>query len=868
VGRAQELSSIGEALRDPSVRTLVLVGPAGVGKTRLAGESLQLAADKGLVPARVLATRSASMLPLGALAPLLPPADDPGEAQLDALRRARLAIAGLGGGRHVALLIDDAHLLDDLSATLAWQLADAGEASVIATVRRGEPVPDPIVALWKEDFGVRIDVRPLDEDAIGELLPAVLTAPVDARTVHLFAERSGGNPLYLRELVAGALERGALRRDPDAFRLCDGPVLSERLVELVETRIGLLDDTERFTLGLVAYGEPLPVGALHHVEASALAVLERRELVQVECEGRRVFATLAHPLYGDVIRSRTPTLTARTVNNRLADLVEQRGGRRREDPLRVAQWRVDGGGTTHPGRMLRAAQAARNHGAVALARRLAQAAVDAGAGFEGELLAAQLCILERRPEEAERLLARLAPRAETDAQRATLTITRVDNLLIGLARPEEALRVAEEASGTISDTDSSDHLAAARAQLLYYLGRSPAALAVADPIVDRATGGAQINLAPTAALALIDAGRLTRAVEVAERGHDAHVNWGGAPPTFGPQMHLVPWGVALTHLGRLAEAEERARRWYADAIETGSVEAQANFSQLLGWVLIVRGRATTGAQFMAESLSLYRQLGWKVYVMFALANVAHAEALRGDADTAAKALADLDALHLPEAHGLGNPLVTQARAWVAVAEGDLDLARRRLAEGAEAARHGENRALETMLLHDIARLGAPADVAGRLSELAAIVEGNLAKVRADYAAALHRADPSALEGVAETFERLGALLFAAEAAAGAGVLLRRAGEKQRATAIERTAGALIRKCEGAVTPAVRNVESQAILSARELEVASLAAAGLSNRAIADRLYVSVRTVETQLQHVYQKLGVSRRGDLRHALAPS
>jgi DNA-binding CsgD family transcriptional regulator len=125
-----------------------------------------------------------------------------------------------------------------------------------------------------------------------------------------------------------------------------------------------------------------------------------------------------------------------------------------------------------------------------------------------------------------------------------------------------------------------------------------------------------------------------------------------------------------------------------------------------------------------------------------------------------------------------------------------------------------------------------------------------------------------LEGVGHTFERLGAWLFAAEAFAGAAVLLRRAGDKRQAIALERSTVALVRKCDGPVTPALRSVESQAILSARELEVASLAAAGLSNRAIADRLFVSVRTVETQLQHVYAKLGVSRRGELPPALGPS
>jgi DNA-binding NarL/FixJ family response regulator len=58
-----------------------------------------------------------------------------------------------------------------------------------------------------------------------------------------------------------------------------------------------------------------------------------------------------------------------------------------------------------------------------------------------------------------------------------------------------------------------------------------------------------------------------------------------------------------------------------------------------------------------------------------------------------------------------------------------------------------------------------------------------------------------------------------------------------------------------------------VLTRREHEVAALAAGGLSNRAIADRLSLSVRTVEHHLQHTYDKLGVSDRGQLEDIVRP-
>ena len=115
---------------------------------------------------------------------------------------------------------------------------------------------------------------------------------------------------------------------------------------------------------------------------------------------------------------------------------------------------------------------------------------------------------------------------------------------------------------------------------------------------------------------------------------------------------------------------------------------------------------------------------------------------------------------------------------------------------------------------------------------------------------------------------MGAWLFAAEASASAAVALRRGEEPRRAVAVELRAAELARRCQGAMTPALRAIQTQALLSSREIEVAALAAAGMANKEIACRLSVSVRTVENHLQRVYEKLGVARRADLAQALSTS
>jgi DNA-binding CsgD family transcriptional regulator len=56
------------------------------------------------------------------------------------------------------------------------------------------------------------------------------------------------------------------------------------------------------------------------------------------------------------------------------------------------------------------------------------------------------------------------------------------------------------------------------------------------------------------------------------------------------------------------------------------------------------------------------------------------------------------------------------------------------------------------------------------------------------------------------------------------------------------------------------------LTARERDIATLAASGVASKQIADQLFLSVRTVNNHLQNVYSKLGVASRRDLAAALA--
>ncbi|WP_055534509.1 helix-turn-helix domain-containing protein [Streptomyces graminilatus] len=192
----------------------------------------------------------------------------------------------------------------------------------------------------------------------------------------------------------------------------------------------------------------------------------------------------------------------------------------------------------------------------------------------------------------------------------------------------------------------------------------------------------------------------------------------------------------------------------------------------------------------------------------------------------------------------------RATPWLRAAHGDIAGA---LASAAYAG-GGEG---EAYVLYDAVRLGAPHLVADRLAQL----PGEGAAPLARHADALARQDGPALDRAAELLERRGLLLFAAEAHAQAVPVHRdpRAARRSRSRAMT-----LARRCQGARTPALSGLVLGE-LTARQRQIVTLAATGLSNRQIADRLTLSIRTVGNHLYSAYTRLGANDRTALPYLL---
>ncbi|MFI6318908.1 AAA family ATPase [Nonomuraea sp. NPDC050556] len=213
VGRETELARVLSELAAPGSRGVALIGPAGMGRTRLAQEVLAAVKRRGRDAEWLVASRAAATLPFGATASLLP-LDEPLDctAPYEYVRRVIRHLETHARASPLVLVIDDAHLLDLASAALVHQLALRGLVWLCLTVRQAEPAPDAVVALWKDGQVRRIVLEPLASEAVDTLICDTLAgATMDAvarAELHLAA---AGNPLALRESLATSLvprERG------------------------------------------------------------------------------------------------------------------------------------------------------------------------------------------------------------------------------------------------------------------------------------------------------------------------------------------------------------------------------------------------------------------------------------------------------------------------------------------------------------------------------------------------------------------------------------------------------------------------------------------------------------------------------------
>ncbi|WP_117213230.1 LuxR C-terminal-related transcriptional regulator [Allorhizocola rhizosphaerae] len=852
-GRETVVEHIGSAIRRG--RHVVIAGPAGVGKSRLAAEFLRSSHTRGLPITTVKATNAASAIPFGAIAHLLRSGSAPDGG--NPLRWAADSIVAAGSAQPVLIGVDDAHLLDSGSAAVLHLLAHTGRARLLVTVRSGQSAPDTVAALWKDDAGTRIDLEPFDLPHVARILTEALDGPVAENTAQRLWQASGGNVMFLRELVLSALGQGTLSRAGAYWHLTGALPVSERLADLLDERIGVLDERTREVLEFTTLGEPIGLELLQRLAGpSAVEAAEARGLIVVGPDGRRDVVRLAHPLYGEVTRARATVLGTRRRLTALADGIESVGARRREDALRIAVWRLETG-AAKPEVLTtgcRFAWAAHDY---PLARRLGRAAVAAGGGVGSAILLAQVLNESDRFAEAEQVLDGVWDDAYDDDTMTKLLLARAHTLCWGLGRADDALELLSRYPS------NNQEIAVMRMRIVgTSQGRWAEAAAIGESILNAPASPLLANSARTEqSWLMLYLGRPLDAIALAERVLADRELWRDTHPQLSGDM-LTVITQASQSLGDMDAFDAVVAR---AAREVGQSEVFANTVMVnRGIAAMLRGQIATAVRLFKEAES-YRPHGSRA--MSGMSELARALAYLGDVAGATEALGE-GAQRLFLFRRQKIPLgVRLAAPWIQAAAGNVTGALEMCIEAVEFFQQEGAVRRELIALHDAVRLGGAKRVRDRLAQLAKSYQGELAPLLAAHADAVATTDGVALERVGARFERMGRLLHAAEAFAQAAQVYQAAGRSASARACAGRARLLAARCETAITPPLFTLTAPE-LTPRELEIARLVATGLTSAQVAERLVLSVRTIDNHLGAVYAKLGVSGRAELRKALGGS
>ncbi len=859
IGRSEQMRTIEAAILASDVSGIVVCGPAGVGKSRIAREALAAAVSLGCEGRWAVGTSAARAVPLGAFAAWA----QPGVTDtLQLLRGVMESLTAAPSGTTVVLGIDDVQLLDDLSLFVLHQIVQRGAAKVIFTVRDGDPIPAAVQEIWTVGQFDRLDLQLLSADETTALLSAALAGPVDPAAAQRLWKLTRGNVLYLRNIVEQEVADGRIVRQDGYWRWLGDPVVPPGLVELIESRIGALPASVSDVVDAVVVGEPIELAYLRRIaDPAAIEEADTRALITLEPAVSGMEVRVAHPLYGEVRRRRAAPTRLRRLRGLVA--AELAAADDRDDiqvVVRRATLSLDSDLIPDPDLLVKAA-----HGAVwladlPLADRLAEAAVRAGAGPEPNFVRAHALSWLGRGEEADTVLAGVGTGQLTDSERARLAFLRASNMLWALGDPARAKEIIDDAAHTTSPQARS-YIDAFLTVYWFAVDDPDAAMQASKSLVLAdlpAVVGAEIAWVLAAISA--DAGRTADSVAIAEAGYTTAARSFDAPHM---RFNIADAHVgALLLAGRIADALDVAERVRREAADLPGA------AQLLG--AAVAGRAALGAGRLHSAAALLEQaavgmsathgLGWGYRYRVPRLTVL---AMCGSAVEAATALAALNRQRRPfRSLDYERSL---ARAWVAAGQGAVSEAITVLSAAAERASAKGRFAEEVMCLQTATQFGDRSGLL-RLRELEATVEGPRVGVAARFSAALSGGDAAELTSVSEEFERMGDLVAAIDAAAQAALVYRDQGLRGSALGCAARAEALAEQCGGVWTPALRQASEPLPFTDREREIVMLIGAGLSNREVAERLTLSVRTVESHIYRAMAKTGTTSREELA-ALLP-
>ena len=791
--------------------------------------------------------------------------------------------ANLASESPVALVIDDLQWCD--IASLRWLVYLARRLEGLSLVvlgawRTGEA--EAPVELLDALGGERLVPSPLSVAATGELVARGLGGHCDALTARACHGATGGNPLLVSELAHALDEEISLPLDLECVVELGGRAVARH----VSARIALLPAGAREVAAAAAVlgGEVAPrqlVGltglSLEVVRDACDRLLSARILAGGESFG------FVHPLVRAAIYDALRPARRAGLHRRAADLLNSEGLPDRAAVQLLAAERTGDGEVV--GRLVAAAERALGRGAVEEAVVLLRRALEEPPSLEqryGVLmgLAQAEFLLASEPAAIDHVRVAIEFAGDPDEQEAARLL--LAQLLAVANRHEENFEMLAAAASELREwaPERALRLEVERLSWSLMLPRPPRGIRrQAAAMAAQVERGSLVELRLRALHAVLDATSGRRpAAEAAELALGALQDGRLLANTVD-----VGFAWAVTALGnceRLDDYAEWVRRRWELSIRTGARAELHAIAAHRAWIAWLRGDLAAAVD--EARFGLGERVEHRYVSPWPAAELVAALVERGELDEAEAVL---------RRHGFAEGVtwmwweLIPARVGLALAHRDLARARAQLAgapperrslplqmtscEVAVALASGEReRALERarVMLAAAEFFGAPGKlgIARRLVGLVVGGQEGIEKLRAAVEA-LERS-PRRLE-LARALVDLGAALrrggrrvegrdplahgFDLAQRCGATVLSERAAQELRAT------GARPRRL------VLTGVES---LTPSELRVARLAAEGRSNREIAQALFVTTATVETHLHHVFQKLDLKSRSELRDALA--
>jgi len=902
LGRLEEQELLTSLFDEVAMRgqALVLRGPPGIGKSRLLAEAVRTARERGMAVLATTGVQSEAHLPFAGLHQLLRPVRERAtalpEIQRAALHAAfgltheaapehyRIAMAVLDLLSEVAtdapllLVVEDAHWLDRPTSDALAFLA-----------RRIESDPIVLLAATREGYpSVLLDAG-LPERALAGLDEVTAAALLDAAAPELplfvrtqVLREAAGNPLALLELPTMA------GRHEDHRSAAGGLPLTERLEHAFAARVADLPEATRLVLLVAALNDEDTLSEILHaagavagtrLDADAPAPAVEAGIVDSDLQSIR----FRHPLIRSAIAQSAGLADRRRAHEALASVLEDHPDRRAWHRAAL----LSGEHEDVADELEQAGTRARQQGAIPVAVTAMRRAAELGEPTSRSrrlLCAADFAVELGRPDVVVPLLDEVRGLDLGVLDRARVTWVEET----ALTRPLDAMRfesliAAAERAGAAGDRDLHVKLLWLVASRAWWVDPGPQVrqmlIEAADRLGDAEAEDPRVFAVHAYADPLGHAGGVLARLERAALD-DEHVDTDAAR-FFGPAalvvgafdlgndflataIHGLRTEGRLGHLPRLLTLHssmaarigdwevalpgaEEARRL---AQELGEPQWEAAADTVVSLVAAMRGDEEHARVMAAQAEAVAEPVGANITVAFAQFGkvlAALAGGRHADAYAYAERLFDRDdtAYHPVISSWLIADLADAARHIDRV-----DAARERVAQVAASAGERPGTWIAVGLRHANALLAEPVEAGDRFDEALA---GDLsrwpfqrARIQLAYGQWLRRrrrvADSRAvLRGARDTFEALGCPSWGDQARGE----LRASGERSRR----------------------RAPEARDQLTPQELQIAQLAAQGLSNRDIGQRLFLSHRTISTHLYRVFPKLGITSRAELSGALGP-